>query len=490
MALAVLFDDLELLIHLDRSAEQSLRDQLIEQLRQAILKGQLAPGRRLPSTRSLARLLGISRNVAIAAYDELFVDGYVLRRTGSGTCVNTSLPLTRRFVELAREEVPQRQPHDDCTGSNSATCSITHPICFQLGASDISHLPLGIWRSIWKDVSSHLPPHWLHPTGDPDLRLAIAEYLGRARGLQCEADQIIVTASATQAIDLIARAFLKAGDRVGFEEPGYQWARQMLLARGASLVPFPVDLAGVRTDLLPGGSLVPSMAYITPSHQFPLGGRLPIERRVRLIEWATAHNALLIEDDYDSEFRFDAAPLPTLASLDRHGRVLYLGTFSKVLSPTLRLGYLVMPPALYRRLRHAILLPTDSPSWPLQQALLVCMREGHLERHVRRMRQVYAKKRALLKDLLNPISHLAHIHGLEAGLHVYLELHSQLDSTKLVQEAAKRGVILSTLDPFYLDRPDRNGLLLGYGALTHAEIRRGTTILVESIAALAEQAGL
>lgn len=485
MTSAAVFDNLELLLHLDRSAEQSLRNQLIEQLKYAILEKRLAPGQPLPSTRSLADRLGISRNVVVAAYDELFVDGYIARRSGSGTSVSIDLPaLPSGQAEKTRGNIAASETGRGEGGGS--TCIPPSAIIFRIGIPDISHLPLGIWRSIWKEVSSQLPPiNALQPLGNLELRIALSHYLKRTRGFSCEADNIIITTSATQAIDFIARTLLVPGSRVGFEEPGYHWARQTLLARGISIVPLPVDLSGVQTHMLPQSSQVPHLTYVTPSHQFPLGGRLPLERRLQLLEWARSNNSLLIEDDYDSEFRFAASPIAALASLDQHERVLYLGTFSNVLSPALRLGYLILPPHLRRHLKQSTWLPTDAPSWSLQQALLVCLRDSHLERHIRRMRRLYAKKREALKEALAPICSIVQLHGLEAGLHSYLELPEHLQARQVAREASKRGVLLSTLDPFYLGKPDRNGLLLGYGSLTLAEINQGAAILVDVITSMA-----
>jgi GntR family transcriptional regulator/MocR family aminotransferase len=208
------------------------------------------------------------------------------------------------------------------------------------------------------------------------------------------------------------------------------------------------------------------MVYVTPSHQFPLGSRLSIARRLALLEWAHTSDSLIIEDDYDSEFRYDAPPLPTLAGLDRAGRVAYLGTFSKVLTPTLRLGYLLAPPALreeIERLKQRAYLSNYAASWPVQRALAWLLAEGHLERHIRRMRRLYAQKRALMGKILAPLSHLAHLRGLEAGLHAYLALHADLDPQQIIAGARERKVIVTTLDAYYLGTPDRKGLLLGYG---------------------------
>jgi GntR family transcriptional regulator/MocR family aminotransferase len=317
--------------------------------------------------------------------------------------------------------------------------------------------------------------------GDSDLRAALASYLKRARGVTCGPDDILITSSAAQALDLIAQATLTPGDHVGFEEPGYHFARKALLARGAQIVPIPVDDDGMRVDTLPAGTDAPLLAYVTPSHQFPLAMRLPITRRIALLEWARANKSLIIEDDYDSEFRFDAPPIPALASLDQDGCVAYIGTFSKVLTPALRLGYLIAPPPLRNRVAQLKSLSDLHPSWPVQRALLALIRDGHLDRHIRRMRRLYAEKRALLGATLAPIQPLAHLRGLEAGLHAYLQLRPDLEARRISAMAYERGVVIMTLDRFYHQTPNRSGLLLGYGGLELAEIARGARILAEVI---------
>ena len=478
---ATIPDDLELLLRLDRSARRSLQRQLLEQLRQAILQGQLAPGRRLPATRPLAQALGIARNVVVGVYDELAVEGYLTTQQGSGAYVASDLPTL--------PQAPRPTPAGTPRWLRPLADPVVHGpppgpdmILFQLGVPTIAPLPLSVWRSVWREVTERLPPpNYGSIGGDPELRAALAGYLRRARGVVCGPDDLILTTSAGQALDLIAQATLAPGDRVGFEEPGYHIARKTLLARGAQIVPIPVDDDGMQVEALPTGQEAPLLVYVTPSHQFPLAARLPIARRIALLEWARANNSLIIEDDYDSEFRFDAPPLPALAGLDKDGCVAYIGTFSKILTPALRVGYLIAPPPLRSHIAQVTSLNDMYPSWPVQRALLALIRDGHLERHIRRMRRSYAEKRALLSATLAPIQPLARLRGLEAGLHAYLELRPDLDAGHLARMASERGVAVLTLDRFYFGTPDRSGLLLGYGGLDLPAIAQGARILAEVI---------
>jgi GntR family transcriptional regulator/MocR family aminotransferase len=478
---ASISEDLELLLHLERHARQPLQRQLLEQLRQAILQGQLVPGRRLPATRPLARALGIARNVVITAYDELAVEGYLTLHRGSGAYVTGDLPTLPHVPRPSPAGTPRwLRPTPEPTVSSPPTGP--DAMCFQLGVPAIAPFPLSVWRAVWREATDHLPPpDYGSAVGDGDLRAALATYLKRARGVTCGPDDILITSSAAQALDLIAQATLTPGDHVGFEEPGYHFARNALLARGAQIVPIPVDDDGLQVDTLPTGADAPLLVYVTPSHQFPLAMRLPITRRIALLEWARANKSLIIEDDYDSEFRFDAPPIPALAGLDQDGCVAYIGTFSKVLTPALRLGYLLAPPPLRSRVAQLKSLSDLHPPWPVQRALLALIRDGHLDRHIRRMRRVYAEKRALLSVTLAPIQPLAQLRGLEAGLHAYVHLRPDLDARRISVMAHERGVGIITLDRFYHHTPTRSGLLLGYGGLELAEIARGARILAKVI---------
>lgn len=484
--------ELELPLRLERGGHP-LHLQLADQLRSAICMGLLPAGTRLPSTRSVSVALGVSRNVVVKAYEELFSEGYLLGRTGAGTYVEQSLPRFPRPLPPPPSNTPRWLHRRDRLVGEEASWMPPEPgvVVFRLGTPSIEPLPQAVWQRAWKRVGAQRPPGTYSSLyGDPELRRELAAYLGRARGIACAPGEIIITSGAFQALRLIIQAAFKRGNRIGFEEPGSPTVREVLLSQGAALVPVPVDDDGLQISALPCGKEAPFLVYVTPSHQYPLGSRLPLAQRLALLEWAETSDSLIIEDDYDSEFRYDALPLPALASLDQTGRVAYLGTFSKVLAPTLRIGYLVAPPPLREEIerlkRHGWLLDYCA-SWPVQRALAFLLAEGYLEQHIRRMRRHYAEKRALLGKILSPLAPLAQLHGLEAGLHAYLALRSDLDVKLIVARARERNVIVSSLDAYYLGVPDRQGLLLGYGGLSLAELRQGVQILAEVIAEQARQ---
>lgn len=484
------------LIQLDRAAEAPLHRQLIDQVREAILAGRLAAGTKLPSTRFVATALRVSRNVVVTAYDELITEGYLTGRHGSGTYVGgeRAAPRTAGRLPLAspprqprwlQAEAPPRQPGRDPAFDRDAQAGQPGAIEFRSGRSAIEPLPPGVWRRIWGEVGRQPPPADYGPAlGDPELRAAIADHLGRSRGVVCDPASIVVTTGAVQGIDLIARATLGPGDTVGFEEPGAPAARNILQTRGARTLLIPVDEDGLSVEALPTGPEAPRLVYVTPAHQYPLGVRLSADRRTDLLEWARASDSLILEDDYDSEFRFGAPPLPALAALDSDrsdGHVAYLGTFSKVLTPSLRVGYLVAPTPLLERLERLKLLSDYHTPWPVQRALAGFLIGGHLERHIRRMRRHYAAKRQALLDALAGLGDYAHVFGLEAGLHFCLELAPGLDASVISRALRARGVIATPLADCYAGPVTRQALILGYGGLTPEEILRGGHILVETI---------
>jgi GntR family transcriptional regulator / MocR family aminotransferase len=474
-------------VRLDRTSGETLHDQLVAQARRAILARQLPAGTRLPATRVVAADLDISRNVVVAAFDELISEGYLEARVGSGTYVARDVPPLPGGALAMSARTPRwlkEAPPAPFTGVTPGPGQID----FCLGKPTITPLPLTVWRNAWRDALGTLPSATYGPAaGEPALRAAIAAYLGRARGIACGPEDVIVTAGAAQALELIARATLAPGDAVGMEEPGYPEAREVFLARGARIVPIPVDDDGLCVDALPTGPDAPLLVYVTPSHQYPLGARLSVSRRMALLAWAATHDSLIIEDDYDSEFRFDAPPLPALAGLDDAGNVAYIGTFSKVLTPSLRAGYLVVPLPLRERIVRLTPRTAHLTPWPIQRALTHFLASGDLERHIRRMRRHYAAQHAALRDALAPIAHLARLQGLEAGLHAYLALRPDLDPEAIIARAAACGVIVYSLAPYYLGEPDRNGVLLGYGGLALDDVVRGARVLADVIAAAAER---
>jgi GntR family transcriptional regulator/MocR family aminotransferase len=265
------------------------------------------------------------------------------------------------------------------------------------------------------------------------------------------------------------------------ENPGYPEIQELLRIRGITTIPIPVDHDGLRVDMLPNGTSAPIIVYVTPSHQYPLGGRLAIARRIALLEWARRNDSLVLEDDYDSEFRFDAAPLPALAGMENTGYVVYVGTFSKVLTPALRVGYIVAGSELRERILHLKAVMDRHTPWPVQRALFAFIRDGHLDRHVRRMRRHYAHMREALRVGLASVESLASLEGIDAGLHAYLAFHAPIDAGAVVRAAAAEGVIVRDLSRYYLGDQTRNGLLLGYGGLDRASVIQGARILARTI---------
>ncbi|WP_407571786.1 PLP-dependent aminotransferase family protein [Deinococcus altitudinis] len=457
---------------------ETLTVQLTRQLRTAILEGQLAHGTLLPSTRTLAQVLGVARGTVMVAYDELLTEGFLTSRVGSGTRVSSgissvpSLPRapgtfsTARWLRKASIE-PEVSP-----------ASVPGQIDFRVGQPTVAPLSNDAWRRAWRRAAEeNLPGAYADAAGDPELRAELAAYLRRSRGLLCQADDLIITNGTVQGLHLIAQAVLQRGDAVAFEEPGYRLARQVLREHGGQIVPISVDEDGLEVATLPVGDSAPLLVYTTPSHQFPLGSRLSLPRRHALLAWAAQHESLILEDDYDGEFRYDTAPLPALASMSP-GQVVYLGTFSKVLSPALRIGYLVAPPDLRERLIARKTVADYHTSWPVQRALAFFLQDGDLDRHLRRMRRWYARQRSLLVLELAAAGPLAQVGGLDAGFHLHLTLSSPVQAEAVVKEAAQRGVQLTTLRSSYLNGPGPEGLLLGYGGLTASQIVTGARNLV------------
>lgn len=472
-------------VQLNRESDRTLQQQLIEQMREAINARRLPPGARLPATRLFATELGVSRNVVVAAFEELTSEGYLEGRVGSGTYVTSDLPdLPIRWpapmVGMPPQARKEASPKPDVPAKGGATINF-----LTLGSPAIAPLPLAVWRGMWREVTEQLPPADYGPAaGDPELRAAIADYLARSRGVLCGPEEIIVTAGAAEALALLLRLTLAPGARAAIEEPGYGVARLVLWQRQAQIVPIPVDDDGLCVDRLPRGPDAPTVVYVTPSHQYPLGVRLPVARRLALLAWAEAHDSLIVEDDYDSEFRYDAPPLPAMAGLDTGGRVAYIGTFSKVLSPALRVGYLVLPPLLRARIAPSGMprLGLNPTPWPVQRALAQFITSGELERHIRRMRRQYGAKRAALTDGLASVRTVARLHGLDAGLHAYLDLCPEIPAADVIACAEARGVLVEDVRWYYHGEPDRNGLLLGYGGLDVDAITCGARILAEVIA--------
>lgn len=472
----------------------SLAQQIYHAMRQAILTGQLAPGSRLPATRALAGELGVSRNTVLGAYHQLLAEGYTGGQPGSGTYVATALPDTALAPSDGYRQVVQSRersvPHLSAYGSRVAQHSPWQVpgtsgqaprlrYDFRYGLPDVASFPHEIWRRLLARRARAASVQALHygaAEGYEPLRHAIAGYLREARAVVCTPEQIVVVNGSQQALDLTARVLLDVGDRVLIEDPQYQGARQVFLAAGAQLSTVPVDAEGMRTPDLAEALSGTRLAYVTPSHQFPTGAIMSLVRRLALLQWAETADAYVLEDDYDSEFRYEGRPVEAVHGLDRSGRVIYVGTFSKVLFPSLRLGYLVLPQPLVELFSAAKWL-TDRHTSTLEQAVLTdFIHAGHFAQHLRRSRTRYAARRAaVLEALATHLGTQVEVSGANAGLHVLVWLTEVTvhELPTLIAAAAEVGLGLYAVTPYYLTPPSRAGLLLGYAAMTEPEIQDG-----------------
>lgn len=489
-------------VQLDPTAQIPLYHQLYEGIRVAILSGQLRANSRLPSSRALAEEFGISRNTVLEAYAQLLAEGYVESQTGSGTYVAQSIPDTilnlRTAPSTSHESPPVRMPSQRGKMLAATSVSVARESgptrAFQAGIPAFETFPFEIWSRLmalhWRQ-----PPTELLTYGDPagymPLRIAITDYLRAARGVRCTPEQVIIVAGSQQGLDLTTRVLLDIGNSAWVEDPGYMGARGALQSAGTKLVPVPVDQEGLRVDY--GVERYPKakLAYITPSHQFPLGVTMSLSRRLALLEWANREGAWILEDDYDSEYRYTGRPLPALQGLDTHNRTVYLGTLSKTLFPSLRLGYLVVPPDLVGAFVSAkALVDRQAPS--VEQAVLATfMTDGHFERHIRRTRVLYAERQAMLLEAVE-----RHLHGLldvqaaESGMHLIGYLPEGVDDQVVSRLAAEQGLEVQPLSAYSLQAEVPSGLVLGYTAFTQSEINEGVRRLAPVLRAAQKEAQL
>ncbi|MFC4783852.1 MocR-like pyridoxine biosynthesis transcription factor PdxR [Nocardioides sp. MAHUQ-72] len=438
----------------------------------AIRSGRLAPGDRVPPTRALAADLGVARSTVATAYESLVAEGFLASRVGSGTFVTdlaAAVPASPKGAELR----PRRGwTHLSAPVSGQAT---TPAHDFRVGIPEAGLFPFETWRALLAAevrAGAHSPGTYADPGGHPPLRAAIARYLALSRGVGADPEDVLVTHGTQQALDLVTRVLLEPGDVVAVEDPGYPSAHAVFSAHGARVVPVPVDREGLVVDALPDRA---RLVFTTPSHQFPLGPPLSADRRRALLAWATPRRAAVVEDDYDSEFRFTERPMETLHALDRSGLVVYVGTFSKSLVPGLRAGYVVAPPTLRQALRGARQLADGFGALPEQAALARFVSDGQLARHLRRARQVYAERRALLVEgLATLVGDRLELVDSAAGLHVTaLATEPCLDDVGLARDAADQGVAVDALSTYSLDGRGPSGLVLGYGAARTDSITPG-----------------
>jgi GntR family transcriptional regulator/MocR family aminotransferase len=457
---------------LDRRSRSPLHKQVYEGVRRAILNGSLRPGQQLPSTRALAVDLQVSRLPVLAAYDQLLHEGYLDGRVGSGTFVRATLPddLLHSFPAARRGPHATPRPRDD--GGRRP---------FRASAPALDHFPRAQWARLVARHAHAMTPELMaygDPAGLGSLRAAIAEHLRTARAVRCEAEHVLIVSGSQAALRLCASVFLTRGDRVAVEEPGYPGARIALTASGAELAPVAVDEDGIDVDALNALGARVRAAYVTPSHQYPLGVSMTAARRLALLEWAERRGAWVIEDDYDSEYRYVSRPLGALQGMDAHGRVVYIGTFSKAIFPALRVGYLVVPPPLWNDFLVAREAFDVFPSTLYQLALEDFIRQGHFARHLRRMRSLYATRRdALLAGVERHCRGLLNIYNSDAGLHAATILRAGIDDVEAVRLLSQRGLTATALSSCYAGSAWRSGLLLGFGGWDARRIADATRAL-------------
>ncbi|MDC3955529.1 PLP-dependent aminotransferase family protein [Polyangium jinanense] len=464
-------------------------------LRGAILEGRLRPGARLPSTRDLAEQLGVARGTVVAAFGQLAAEGYIVGRHGSGTFVSSDLPDAWLQVKPpgAKRRARPRAPHLsrwgaglDASKNPFGRSGTLRPFRAHLPALDV--FPHEAWsrmvtRAARRAVGTRLAD--IDIRGVRVLREAIAEHLRVARGVSCSAEQVIVMPSVQQALDITARLVLDPGDRVWMEDPGYVGVRPLLECLGAEIVPLPIDEDGL--DVAAGIERAPDarLAYVTPAHQAPLGVTLSIERRLALLDWAAAHGAWIFEDDYDSEYRYEGRPLAALQGLDDAGVVIHAGSFSKTMSPALRLAYVIVPDALLDRFVTAkSVLDRFTP--PLAQtALAEFISEGHFVSHLRRMRELYAERRAaLLEAITSELGGAIEVIGSNAGLALCVWLPPGVDDRAAASAIAAHSVVATPLSALAIRPLQRGGLLLGFAAFKPARLRAAVVAMSAALAPL------
>ena len=464
---------------LDRSSPRSLHQQIYSTLRDLILTGVIAPGAVLPSTRSLSHDLGVSRNTASSVFDQLSAEGLIETKVGSGTRVTNAIPadfLARkraRWLKVPKSAVRLLPDRARMLGGFSDTRAETMPRAFTPGVPAIDQFPIDEWVTLTSR-------HWKTATvrelcsssamGNSRLRNVIATYAGAARAASCTEDNILVVTGAQQALDICARTLTDPGAVCWIENPGYLGARHAFTLAGLQLVPAPVDERGLMVREAIATLPEPRLIYITPSHQYPLGGTLSLERRIALLEFADRVGAWIIEDDYDSEFGYEGAPISCLQGLDNSDRVVYIGSFNKTLFPALRLGFAIVPSDLVASFRTARLHSDGHPAAVTEAVLADFIANGSYGSHLRRMRAVYMERRDLLIEMLLKYAPQIEVGVHDRGLHLVGYLPRDIDDRHISEQVRRAGIIVPPLSQFYLSKKKGNGLLFGFACTIPFEI--------------------
>ncbi len=469
------------IIAVDRSAGTPLHQQVYDGYREAILRGDLRPGQKIPSSRELACEIGVSRFPVLHAYAQLLAEGYFDSQAGSGTFISASLPEQMMSSEQraggGKAALSGRRTVSSRTALYPRFVAAEHARgwgAFGIHQPAFDQFPFQIWSALVARQSRNPHAsaiHNINPLGSARFRDEICAYLRTSRAVKCDPAQIMIVSGSQQALDITARVLLDPGDSVLVEEPGYGLERALLRASGCQLKLVPVDHEGM--DVAQGIRLHrgAKAAFVTPSHQYPLGSTMSATRRILLLNWAQSSGAWIIEDDYDSEYRFDTKPIASLQGLDVNSRVIYIGTFSKILFPSLRIGYIVIPRDLVDHFVAVRFSMDIFPPYLFQEALADFMSLGHFGRHIRKMRQVYSARRSVLNDCLQAeFGGQLPVHGAAAGMHLTVTLPEGFDDYAIAARAACDRLWLLPLSPTYAGNTAKNGFVLGFGSTTSEQI--------------------
>lgn len=467
-------------IEIDQFSTLSITQQIFVKIRDKILLGELQEGERLPSSRELAETLGVSRGIILEVYDQLMAEGYLKSKKGAGTFVESGIllkdfPLLKGFNE--------EKPCDPTVKANKP--NEDNYIDFRSGIPALNMFPRHQWARIAKEVYENMDESLLgyhFPEGSEELRSTLSKYLYRTRGIKCHSNQIVITSGATQALTILAKLLLDSEKEVMIEDPVTKEIREIFMERGAAIIPIPVDDDGMKTECLTPDRK-PSFVFVTPSHQFPLGGTLPIQRRIQLINFAIQTNCYIVEDDYDSEFRYTGPPISSIQGL-QPDRVIYIGTFSKILSPGLRIGYLILPEILVEKVK-TLKRYIDYHSPTTEQVILArFIQEGYLEKHITKMRKVYKNNREIfIHCLKEEFGDRIKVTGFSTGLHLIAQFENITFSNDVLTCIKKNKVkVYPVEDHAFVKGHHNDKLIFGYGYLKPSEMQEGIKRLKKGLA--------
>jgi GntR family transcriptional regulator / MocR family aminotransferase len=470
------------MIAIDRESATPIHRQIYDAYRSAIVDGGLRPGERIPSSRVLGQELGVSRFPVLNAYAQLLAEGYFMSRIGAGTVVSTSLPdQPPSGVSNVAHPAAVIRSGPRPVAKRSSLLPWPHPSpwllgwgAFGVGQVAVDQFPIHIWSDLVARRSRIMSARSLHYSdgmGSPALRETIAGYLRTSRSVRCTPEQIMIVSGSQQALEITARVLIDPGSRVWMEEPGYHLARRVFSLAGSKIIPVPVDSEGLNVAAGIRLGRTARLAYVTPSHQFPLGHTMSASRRLQLLDWAQKTGGWIVEDDYDSEYRYESLPIASVQGVDSNARVIYIGTFSKVVFPSLRLGYVVIPPDLVQSFLTVRRIIDIAPAGLYQDVLADFMKDGHFARHIRRMRVVYRERRsALVESIERELGSTIEILGSEAGMHLTVVLPRRSRDLEIAQRAAKQGLWIWPLSDAYFSDATRSGFILGFGSTPAEQI--------------------